>query len=117
VTGESLGQVASQTLQNLRVIESAVTLPVLRPLIGMDKSEIMREAEAIETFAISILPDQDCCSLFVPRHPATAAPLAQIEALEQRLDVPALIEAAMSRHQTVALVFPEVPDRLAAPTA
>jgi thiamine biosynthesis protein ThiI len=117
VTGESLGQVASQTLQNLRVIQAAVTLPVLRPLIGLDKAEIMREAEAIETFAISTLPDQDCCTLFVPRHPTTGAALAQVEALERRLDLPALLDMAISRHHTVALAFPPAADRLAAPTA
>jgi thiamine biosynthesis protein ThiI len=109
VTGESLGQVASQTLQNLRVIEAAAALPVLRPLIGMDKTEIMQEAQAIGTYEISVLPDQDCCTLFVPRHPTTRASLAHIEALEKTLDVPALVETALGSIQTVPLAFPESP--------
>jgi len=108
VTGESLGQVASQTLQNLSVIEAAATLPVLRPLIGMDKSEIIQEAQAIGTHDTSILPDQDCCTLFVPRHPATRARPDRIEALEQSLDLPALMQLALDGMQTVDLQFPEV---------
>lgn len=109
VTGESLGQVASQTLYNLQVIEAAATLPVLRPLIGMDKVEIMAEARAIGTFETSILPDQDCCTLFVPRHPATRARLDRIEASEQKLDIHALIHLALEAVETVDMRFPEVP--------
>lgn len=109
VTGESLGQVASQTLHNLRVIETATTLPVLRPLIGMDKTEIMAEAHAIGTFETSILPDQDCCTLFVPRHPATRAQSDRIEASEAKLDIPALIQMALEAIETVNMRFPEVP--------
>jgi thiamine biosynthesis protein ThiI len=108
VTGESLGQVASQTLQNLSVIEAAATLPVLRPLIGLDKSEIIQEAQAIGTHDTSILPDQDCCTLFVPRHPATRAQPDRIEALEQSLDLPALMQLALEGMQTVDWQFPEV---------
>lgn len=107
VTGESLGQVASQTLPNLRVIQTAVDLPILRPLIGMDKAEIMREAQAIGTYDISVLPDQDCCTLFVPRHPTTGAALAHIETLERGLDLPALVALALDGCQTVSLRFPE----------
>jgi thiamine biosynthesis protein ThiI len=107
VTGESLGQVASQTLQNLRVIEAASALPVLRPLIGMDKAEIIREAAGIGTYNISIQPDQDCCTLFVPRHPATRTTLAAIEAAEQALDTPALVQIALDGVQTVELHFPD----------
>lgn len=106
VTGESLGQVASQTLQNLSVIEAAVTLPVLRPLIGMDKAEIIREAQGIDTYDISIVPDQDCCTLFVPRHPATRAVLAHIEAAEANLDMSALIHMALAKRQTHDAHFP-----------
>lgn len=109
VTGESLGQVASQTLQNLRVIESATALPVLRPLIGMDKAEIMQEAQAIGTFDTSILPDQDCCTLFVPRHPSTRTVPERIATVETALDVPALVQMALDGLQTVDLRFPEVP--------
>jgi tRNA uracil 4-sulfurtransferase len=96
VTGESLGQVASQTLANLAVIEAAAGLPVLRPLIGTDKNEITVEAVRIGTFETSTLPDQDCCSLFVPRHPATRAQLADVLAAEERLDVAALVAAAVA---------------------
>src|SRR6266446_7798214 len=108
VTGESLGQVASQTLQNLRVIEAASDLPVLRPLIGMDKAEITQTAADIGTYSISIQPEQDCCTLFVPRHPATRTTLAEIEAAEQALDTPALVQMALDGVQTVELHFPDV---------
>ncbi len=111
VTGESLGQVASQTLYNLRVIEAAAALPVLRPLIGMDKTEIIAEAQAIGTYETSILPDQDCCTLFVPRHPNTRARLDRIEASEHKLDIPALIQMAVDAVQTVDIRFPEVPTK------
>lgn len=108
VTGESLGQVASQTLQNLRVIEAVSALPVLRPLIGMDKAEITQEAQGIGTYTISIQPDQDCCTLFVPRHPATRTTLAAIEAAEQALDTPALVHMALDGVQTVEFHFPAI---------
>jgi thiamine biosynthesis protein ThiI len=108
VTGESLGQVASQALQNLSVIEAAATLPVLRPLIGMDKSEIIQEAQVIGTHDTSILPDQDCCTLFVPRHPATKARADRIETLERRLNLPALMQLALDGMQTVDWQFPEL---------
>ena len=97
VTGESLAQVASQTLQNLRTIESVVTMPVLRPLIGMDKNDIVQRAKHIGTFEISTLPYDDCCSLFVPEHPATAATLEEAEAAEQGLDIPQLITQALEQ--------------------
>jgi thiamine biosynthesis protein ThiI len=95
VTGDSLGQVASQTLPNLAVVEQAASLPVFRPLIGMDKLEVSTEAQRLGTFEISIEPDQDCCSLFVPRHPTTRARRAAIEAAETALDVPRLVGAAV----------------------
>ena len=72
VTGESIGQVASQTVENVATIDAVAGMPVLRPLIGMDKQEIINEARHIGSFDISILPDEDCCSLFVPRHPGAA---------------------------------------------
>jgi thiamine biosynthesis protein ThiI len=87
VTGDSLGQVASQTLENIDVITRTVQMPVLRPLIGNDKEEIIEVAKRIGTFEISILPDQDCCSLFVPKHPETRANLRRIESIEADLDV------------------------------
>ena len=95
VTGESLGQVASQTLGNLRVIEEVAEIPILRPLIGDDKAEIMDLAEQIGTFEISTLPHDDCCSLFVPEHPATNASLEAVQEAEAALDVDMLVKLAV----------------------
>ncbi len=106
VTGESLGQVASQTLENITAIQDAVTIPVLRPLIGMDKQEITAQAERIGTFETSILPDQDCCQLFVPRHPATRVPVAVARRLESPLAVDDMVEEALSRTEAVEFHFP-----------
>ncbi len=107
VTGDSLGQVASQTLENIRTISAAATLPIFRPLIGDDKEEIMRTARAIETYEISILADQDCCSLFVPRHPETMSNIDQAERAEFELDVNRLIQSALaaSTRETIASDF------------
>jgi thiamine biosynthesis protein ThiI len=97
VTGDSLGQVASQTLENLRVVsDAAAQLPIFRPLIGDDKEDIIRLAREIGTYDISILPDQDCCTLFVPKHPATMGKPEQLEAAEKALDVPRLVDAALA---------------------
>jgi tRNA uracil 4-sulfurtransferase len=87
VTGDVVGQVASQTLENLAVVGSVATLPLFRPLIGMDKDEITAEAQRLGTYPISIIPDQDCCTLFTPRNPQTRARLADIEAAEQALQI------------------------------
>lgn len=95
VTGESLGQVASQTLGNLRVIEEVAEIPVLRPLISDDKAEIIDLAEQIGTFEISTLPHDDCCSLFVPDHPATNASFEAIQEAEAALDIGALVKLAV----------------------
>src|SRR3989475_10792728 len=89
-TGESLGQVASQTLESIARIDEAATLPILRPLIGMDKLEITAEAQRLGTFEVSIEPDADCCTLFVPAHPATRMSEAEVRAVEARLDIPRL---------------------------
>jgi tRNA uracil 4-sulfurtransferase len=94
-TGESLGQVASQTLENLARIDEASTLPVLRPLIGMDKLEITADARRLGTLEISVEPDQDCCALFVPPHPATRVGVAELGAAEARLDVGRLVETGV----------------------
>jgi len=94
VTGEVIGQVASQTLENMTAIGAATELEVLRPLVGMDKDEIAAEAQRIGTFPISIIPDQDCCTLFTPRHPATRARLADILAVEQALPIEEMVTAA-----------------------
>ena len=109
VTGDSLGQVASQTLANLAVIGEAATLPVLRPLVGMDKSEITADAERIGTFETSIVPDQDCCSLFVPPHPATRARLEDVCALEQRLDVGMLVAQTVAATERARYRYPAAP--------
>ena len=101
VTGDSLGQVASQTLENIDVITRAVRMPVLRPLIGSDKEEIIATARNIGSYDISILPDQDCCSLFVPKHPETRANLAVIEAIEEKLDLRNEIEHALVTTQVL----------------
>jgi thiamine biosynthesis protein ThiI len=106
VTGESLGQVASQTLQNLAVIETAATLPILRPLVGMDKQEIVDQARRIGTFDTSAIPDQDCCQLFVPPHPATKAGLAEVEKAESRLDIASLINLGAEHVELKEFRFP-----------
>jgi len=106
VTGESLGQVASQTLENMVVIEKAAALPIFRPLAGMDKNEIVVEARRLGTFETSILPDQDCCSLFVPSHPETHARLDAVIETEAQLEVEALVAAAVRRTEVVRCNFP-----------
>jgi thiamine biosynthesis protein ThiI len=105
VTGDSVGQVASQTIENIDVISRAVSMPILRPLIGDDKVEIVHLARRIGTYGISILPDQDCCSLFVPKHPETKADRAAVEASETRLDVEEAMKTAMSSAE-VLLEYP-----------
>ena len=106
ITGESLAQVASQTLENLAVIEKAATLPILRPLVGMDKQEIIDQARRIGTFETSCIPDQDCCQLFVPRHPATKARLADVEEAESRLDLAGLTQLGVERAEREEFSFP-----------
>ena len=108
VTGEVVGQVASQTLENLAVIGSVVSLPVFRPLIGMDKDEITAEATKIGTYPISIIPDQDCCTLFTPRNPLTRARAADIEAAEQGLPIADMVERAVREALVQVTEFPMV---------
>jgi thiamine biosynthesis protein ThiI len=101
VTGDSLGQVSSQTLTNITALDDAVTLPILRPLIGLDKSEIMAEARRIRTLGISELPDQDCCSLLAPRQVETRARIEDLRRIEARLEADDLAEelaAAAQEH-------------------
>ena len=95
ITGESCGQVSSQTLDNIAVVDNVASMPVLRPLIGMNKEEIVGMARSIGTFPISIQPDQDCCSLFVPKRPETRGRLATIERLEQGLPVNEMVAQAL----------------------
>ncbi len=101
VTGDSLGQVASQTPENIAVINQASTLPILRPLIGMDKLEITDQAKAIGSYDTSIEPDQDCCTLFVPKHPQTRCNLDGILKVEESLDIPALIRQGLEGAERV----------------
>lgn len=103
VTGESLGQVASQTLESLAVINAATTLPVLRPLIGADKTEITARAEAIGTYRISIRPYPDCCSLFLPAHPRTQPSVGELERAESGLDLAALVHESLERSERVPI--------------
>jgi tRNA uracil 4-sulfurtransferase len=106
ITGESLAQVASQTLENIAVIEEAAQLPVLRPLVGMDKQEIIDQARRIGTYEISSIPDQDCCQLFVPKHPATRARLADVQEDESRLDIEDLIRLGTTQAAVEEFCFP-----------
>jgi thiamine biosynthesis protein ThiI len=117
VTGEVVGQVASQTLENLAVIDRVAGMPVLRPLIGCDKDEITAEAQALGTYAVSIVPDEDCCTLFTPRHPATRARLDEVEEAERSLQpsVDALTEAAADTAVVEDFQFPVVQSRAVGP--
>ncbi len=95
VTGECLGQVASQTMEAMRATSAVTTLPILRPVVGMDKEEIVRIARKINTFETSILPYEDCCTVFTPRHPRLRPVLGELEAAEAALDVEGLVQAAV----------------------
>ena len=106
VTGDSLGQVASQTLANLARIDEVARLPILRPLIGMDKLEITEQAHALGTFEISIEPDADCCTLFVPKHPGTRMTHEEAAHVESRLDIPALVNAGVAGAAEEVFDFP-----------
>ena len=108
ITGESLGQVASQTLAAIGVTDSVVNIPVFRPCIGLDKSEIVKEARHYGTFDTSILPFEDCCTVFTPRHPKTQPKIEAVMAELAKLDVDALLdEAYESMYTEVKLVYPE----------
>ncbi|MGN0713717.1 MAG: tRNA 4-thiouridine(8) synthase ThiI, partial [Anaerovoracaceae bacterium] len=106
ITGENLGQVASQTAEALVVTDSAVSMPVMRPLIAMDKTDIMDKAQEIGTFETSIQPYEDCCTVFLPKHPSTKPHLDRILASEAALDIDGLVEAAVAA-QEVINIFPE----------
>jgi thiamine biosynthesis protein ThiI len=106
VTGDSLGQVASQTLENLAVVEDAAPIPVLRPLVGRDKEEIVAEASAIGTFEVSAAPCQEACVLFEPRRPATKATVLQARDAERALDLHALVAAAVDGSEVRTFRFP-----------
>jgi thiamine biosynthesis protein ThiI len=106
VTGEVVGQVASQTMENLSSINDVVSRPVLRPLIGMDKDEITAQAQRLGTYPISIIPDLDCCTLFTPRHPATKARRVDVEAAEQALAIDEIVEQAVNDAVVERFQFP-----------
>jgi len=108
VTGDSLGQVASQTLGNIACIDDAAPIPVLRPLIGDDKQEIVTQAQKIGTFETSILPFEDCCSLFVPRSPATNASIASCRRAEAELDVDGLVKSCVAGAEIARVVTGEL---------
>ena len=101
ITGENLGQVASQTAESLVVTDASVSMPVMRPLIAMDKVDIMEKAEEIGTFETSIQPYEDCCTVFLPPHPVTKPRLSRIEESESRLDVEGLVSAAVESEEIV----------------
>ena len=106
VTGDSLGQVASQTPENLSVVEEAAGLPILRPLIGMDKLEITEDAKRIGTYETSIEPDQDCCKLFTPPHPSTKTRLEELLNVERALDIPRLVKQGVEKAELSEFIFP-----------
>lgn len=106
ITGESVGQVASQTIAALNVTNSVVKMPVLRPLIGMDKDEIIVRSRQIDTFETSILPYEDCCTVFTPKHPTTNPKLASVEKTESVLDCETLIEKALEGVEVIE-VYPK----------
>jgi len=101
VTGESLGQVASQTMESIYVTDSCVNLPVFRPLVGMDKTEIIERARNIGTYELSILPYEDCCTLFLPQHPETRPRLERIMQSESHLEIQRLVDKAVETRETL----------------
>jgi tRNA uracil 4-sulfurtransferase len=106
VTGEVVGQVASQTMENLTSIDQVVSMPVLRPLIGMDKDEITAEAQRLQSFPISIIHDQDCCTLFTPRHPVTRAKHREVMTAEASLDIDEIVKQAVAGTVVEEFEFP-----------
>src|SRR3989338_9749285 len=104
ITGESVGQVASQTLENMKAIEDAVKIPVLRPLCGFDKEEIINKARDIGTYAISILPHDDCCTRFVPKHPEIRAKLNEVKQAEKNMEVKKLIKKSLDKMEIISAI-------------
>ena len=107
ITGDSLGQVSSQTPENIAVVTDATRMTILRPLIGMDKIEITQQAQQIGTFETSIEPDQDCCTLFVPPHPNTKCRLDDIQQYEEMLDIPSLLKQGIEQVELEECSYPE----------
>ncbi|MFP5379234.1 MAG: tRNA uracil 4-sulfurtransferase ThiI [Vicinamibacteria bacterium] len=115
VTGEVVGQVASQTLENMTAIAQATPMEILRPLVGMDKEEITAEAHRIGTYPISIVPDEDCCTLFTPRHPLTRARLVDVLAAEAALPIDEMVRSAVDRTVIERFQYPVVESGVPAP--
>ena len=111
VTGDSVGQVASQTVDNLAVVGSVATMPILRPLVGMGKEEITADAQRIGTYEISILPDEDCCTLFTPRYPSTRASASDVDPPEQSFNLSELVDDAMRAAVVEDFSFPVLESR------
>jgi len=107
VTGENLGQVASQTMEAMASTQAVISLPVLQPLVGMDKGEIIAMARKIGTFDTSILPYEDCCTVFTPRHPRTHPTVKEVEAAESALDVETLVNEALQGLERIAIEYEE----------
>ena len=103
ITGESIGQVASQTIQALAVTNAVVNMPVFRPLIGMDKDEIIQISRKIGTFETSILPYEDCCTVFTPKHPTTKPNIERIKQSESKLDIEPMIKTAIENTEVITL--------------
>ncbi len=112
VTGDVVGQVASQTLENLAVTGQVASMPLFRPLIGMDKDEITAEAQGIGSYPISIIPDEDCCTLFTPRNPQTRAKLEEVERAEQALPIEDLVQRAVRDAVVELFAFPAAEERV-----
>jgi len=109
ITGENLGQVASQTMEAMTVTGAVVDIPVFMPLVGMDKEEIVTIARKIGTMETSILPYEDCCTVFTPKHPKTKPTLAQLENVEQKLDREALIAEALASVEKIKVQYHDEP--------
>ena len=103
ITGESLGQVASQTLDSIKTISAVSDLPIFRPLIGLDKQEIIAYSQKIGTYSTSILPYEDCCTVFVPKHPVTKPRINRAEKAEENLDISGLIDNCLQNIETITL--------------
>ena len=102
-TGESIGQVGSQTIENITTIRNVATMPILSPLIGMDKQDIVNKARLLGTYPISIIPDQDCCTLFISRHPRTQSTSEELDTIESTLDVNAIVEKTVDSIEVLRL--------------
>ena len=101
ITGEALGQVASQTVENLGAVDSVSELPVFRPLIGLDKQEIINKAKKINTYSISIRPHEDCCTLFLPQKPATKSTPEKLDIEENKIDFEGILISALDRMEII----------------